>query len=354
MSIPTPLSMHPCTTSDPPRPPRRDCTADRLRALALFTALFGLLPRPAAADTVAILEFRVADLPPALKEQARRQVSDALQQAGHQVIPEEKMARQMKEIGLAPGCLAGPCLTKIGRTLEANRALTVGISAQGSSYDLTLSLMETGGGSILAQINQRCEVCNYKEVEEAVTMATSALLKQTLVYLSTHASLEIKSKPDGASVLIDSLPAGQTPISLVLTAGRHLVEIASPGAMTLQQEVVLEAGKTRVLDTNLMIKEPKWMDEKTQRSWLSVAPWHKWVALSAGLTLGGIGSSLWVLDGKEIADGRHVHDTETLGVTLVSLGAAAAVGALVFYWLEKPVPSYSGPNEQLPGRSNGQ
>ncbi len=328
----------------------------RNRPTLIFCALalpLVLAPRTADADTVAILEFRLTDLPPALREQARKRVQDALQKAGHLAIPEEQTTKKMKELSLAPGCFAGPCLTKIGRSLDANRALTVGISAQGSSYDLTLTLMETGGGSILAQINQRCEVCNFKEVEESVTHATSALLKQTLVYLSTHASIEIKSKPDGATVLIDNLPAGQTPLSLVLSPGRHLVEIASPGAMTLQQEIFLEAGKTRILDTNLMLKEPTWLAETSKRSSFTVAPWYKWVALSTGLTLGGLGSSLWILDGKEISGGRYVHDTKTLGVTMVGVGAAAALGTLVLYLLEKPVPCYTQPSELRTGKING-
>jgi hypothetical protein len=314
----------------------------RTRPLLCFLLFsIGVPSAVARAEGVALVEFRTTDLPPALIEQVRKRMVEVMRAEGYKVVPEEVVAKKMREISVIPGCTVGPCLARLGRALHTERALLGGVASQGSNYDLTLTLLETGGGTVLAQVSNRCEVCNFKEVEDTVIRATVELHKQGLVYLANHAILAISSTPTGATVLLDNLPAGKTPLSLVLSPGPHLLEVSANGAMAFKQEVVLAAGKTRSLRLDLSKKWRPWAIRvpivAPQAS--SLKPWWKWTALGVGLSAGVLGGGLWALDGRETSDERYVYDTKNAGLTMVSLGASAVVGAAILYFLERhPAP----------------
>jgi hypothetical protein len=306
----------------------------------LFLALCALtlvgFPSSATAESVVILELRTKDMPPALTEQVQRRLAEALKGERYRVIDEETVAQQMKEMSLAPGCSLGPCLARIGRSLKVDRAILAGLASQGSSYDIILTMLETGGGTMLAQITHRCEVCTFKEVESAIVRAAEDLHKTTLVFLSTRGSLVITSKPDGANVLLDSLPAGQTPVTLVVSPGEHLVEIVGQGGRATKQEVWLVAGKQKELYADLGVRVLVWgQGKKTMPPPSRIRPWMKWTALGVGVLLTGIGAGLWAMDGGTAADPRYVHDTRAGGITMVGLGSAAMVGGAALYLFER-------------------
>jgi hypothetical protein len=58
-------------------------------------------------------------------------------------------------------------------------------------------------------------------------------------------SLSISSSPSGATVFVDSVMAGTTPLDLVdVTAGNHLVEVKAPGYVTTTVQVSVKPGET--------------------------------------------------------------------------------------------------------------
>jgi hypothetical protein len=303
----------------------------RLLLLALLLA-----PRPATARSIAVLEFRYADMPKALVEQVRQRLLLTLGTQGYkEVLAEEAVSKKMREMSVPPGCTIGPCLSRVGRLLQVQRALTGGISGQGSSYDLSLTLLETGGGTALAQVTQRCDVCNFKEVEETAARALVQLQQQALVYLSTRATLTVTSAPRGAAMLLDGLPVGQTPVTVIIAPGRHTIEVSARGLTTVRQSVDLLAGKESALTLSLpaaqIVVPPPPVVQRAH-----VPGWLRWTTLGAGLGLGTVGGALWGIDGREKSDARYVHDTKAAGITLVTLGAGALISCGLIYLLDRP------------------
>ena len=69
-------------------------------------------------------------------------------------------------------------------------------------------------------------------------------------------TLSLSSSPSGASVFIDSVSMGTTPVTLAdLAPGNHLVEIKSPGYLTFSIQVTISAGETTTISPTL-VKNP--------------------------------------------------------------------------------------------------
>lgn len=308
------------------------------RPSVLLALLFAVLrPSPAAADSVAVLELRFVNIPPALGQQIQDQVHQSLSETGgYRVVTEAAAKERLAAEGSPAGCIIGPCLAGVGQTLRADRVLVGGISGQGTSYDVTLTLLETGGGMVLAQVSERCDVCNFMEAVRLVGAATEKLHKQSLVFLANHGVLVLTSEPPRAEVLLDGLPVGMTPMTRVLPPGRHTIEVATRGFAATTLRVALTPGKTREVRVTLSPAATFRDVDDTGDQPLRRRParWVKWVVLGAGVVAGGVGGSLLALDGRETTDPRYVHDTKTGGVALLSLGAAAAVAATLMSLVE--------------------
>jgi hypothetical protein len=285
-------------------------------------------------SSAAIVELRFNGVPPALEEQVRVRLRQALNLEGYKVVEEKRAQQQLRDEGAPPGCVVGPCLTRVTRGLKVERAVVGGVRGQGTSYELTLSLLETGGGSLLAQVNARCDVCSFKELEDSIARATTQLHKQSLVYLSTRSQLKVGSAPPGADVLLDDLLVGQTPLSHVATPGVHTLEVAFRGRGGVKQEVALGPGKTRIVHVDLgRFAPPPSVGSLAPRR---IPRWLVWSTLGAGAALCGAGAGLWALDGRETSDPRYLHDTRGAGIALVSVGATAIATSALLYLLDLP------------------
>jgi hypothetical protein len=292
-----------------------------------------LSPPPIPISSAAILELRFVDVPPALAEQLRQKLRHAFNLEGYKVLDEAGVRRQLRDV-VPPGCMVGPCLARVARALQVERALVGGVRGQGSSYDYTLTLLETGGGSLLAQVNARCDVCSFKELEDSIGRAASQLHKQSLGYLATRSLLRVQSSPPGAEILLDDLLIGRTPLSHVVTPGVHTIEVAVRGRAGVKQKVSLAAGKTRLLHVDLQRFTPVAGAGPGVRR--RIPRWLKWATLGAGVALAGTGAGLWAIDGREKTDPRFLHDTRDAGIALVSVGASALASSALLYFFEGP------------------
>ncbi len=312
------------------------CRASMWRIVGFWAALPILWSFPALAESVAIFELRFSDLPPALGEQIQKRLQGALAAEGYHVVQEERAAQKMREIGVPPGCAMGACLARVASALRVQRALIGGVGSHGSSYDITLTLLEGGGGTALSQVSKRCDVCNFKELEESVAGAAKELHRLALVFLSARSILVVDSVSSEADVFIDGLPVGKTPATRILAPGRHVVEVSGERNYAMRQEVFLEQGKTRVLKVNLKQARRDGSNGRPlqHRARPIIPAWLKWASWGAGVVLGGIGGGLWAIDGHGTSERDHVHETKAAGITLVSLGTASVVGGTLLYLLE--------------------
>ena len=229
----------------------------------------------------------------------------------------------------------GPCLTRVGEALEVDRVLVGEISGEGTSYDIMLTLLEIGGGTPLAQVSDRCDVCNFTEVEYAVARAFKKLIEHSQVFLSKRARLTIQSNPIDAEVYLDGLLTGKTPLTRVLIPGPHSIQVNRKGFPSNDQQVRLRPGEISMLKVSLLHQEVTKVDKPSAIHATSrVRPWIKWTVLGAGVLVGGLGGGLLALDGRESSDPRYVHDTRVAGITLLSIGGAALIAATLLSVLD--------------------
>jgi hypothetical protein len=312
-----------------------------------------LWPTRVRCDSLAILDLRFLKVPPALCDSLYTHIEKTMTQSGYYVMSKETTEEKITQAALPPGCTNGHCLTRIGKALKVNRVLVGGILAQGTSYDFTLSLLETDGGALLAQENQQCNVCTFKEVEEAVADSAQRLHRKALVFISSMASVLLETHPVQAQILLDGQLAGYTPLIRLLPPGRHTVVAVAEGFMATTQVVHLREGKTHALKIALISQQQK----RSPRSALPPRPlhsprsskWWQWIALGTGVLIGGIGGGLWAMDGSAMSDRRYVHDTKAAGISLLSVGGVTILGTAIFGLFNSSTPGSMGPPSMAAG-----
>lgn len=296
-----------------------------------------LVGQDAIADDLAILELRFSNVPPGLTKQIRQRARSVLEENDYKVKRQDGIRARLRSAGLPPGCSMGPCLSRVGQALEVDQVLVGELSGEGTSYDIILTLLETGGGTPLAQVSDRCDVCNFTEVEFAVARAFKKLLEQSQVFLSKRARLTIQSNPIDAEVLLDGLLAGKTPLTRVLIPGPHSIQVNRKGFLSNKQQVRLQPGETSTVKVSLLHPDVTRIDKpSTRRSTSRIHPWIKWSVLGAGVLVAGIGGGLMALDGNDSSDPGHVNDTQVAGITLLSVGGAALITATLLSLLDGP------------------
>jgi len=89
-----------------------------------------------------------------------------------------------------------------------------------------------------------------------VVNVTATPTPVTPVSSQTSGTLSVSSNPSGASVFVDSVSMGVTPITLAnIAPGSHLVEIKSPGYLAFSLQVSVNAGETTSISPAL-VKSP--------------------------------------------------------------------------------------------------
>ena len=121
---------------------------------------------PAAARPpmrIVVLDLTFQGVAPDLAQRYEQLLREELRRAGYDVIDRREARGLLEKLGVSPNCTIGPCLKQVGSVLSAPRAVIGSVVAQGSNYDATVTLLETGRGNAVAQALEHCEVCTADE-----------------------------------------------------------------------------------------------------------------------------------------------------------------------------------------------
>ena len=108
----------------------------------------------------------------------------------------------------------------------------------------------------------------YKQFEQKVrveagqTVTVQATLKPV-------GRLRILSTPSQATVLINGLPVGKTPLDQEVETGETVVRIEQPGFQAFEQTITIEGGKTQTLSRELAIAGPSEAEQLAEQRGLS-------------------------------------------------------------------------------------
>jgi hypothetical protein len=88
----------------------------------------------------------------------------------------ERMLEMLANTAWSPACLIGPCLAEVRAQTGAEYVVTAGVTGTGQSYRLTISLIETGGGTLVGQVTETCPACTVEDVASSAMLSTIELI----------------------------------------------------------------------------------------------------------------------------------------------------------------------------------
>src|SRR4029078_8835878 len=117
---------------------------------------------------------KVADA--SFRERVAQALSEGLIASGGEVV-----APPTGAAALPPdGCTTPACLAGAARATGAVLLLRAAVEEEGRSYTFKLEMLDGQSGAVLAQRENRCEICTDAEALEIATAAASALKAQAL------------------------------------------------------------------------------------------------------------------------------------------------------------------------------
>jgi hypothetical protein len=172
-----------------------------------------------------------------------------------------------------------------------------------------------------------------------MSLAAATLRARLEALARAPARFMIRTRPEGAKVVIDGKPMGTTPLDLTLSAGDRKVVFEHEGYTPLERTISVTRGVDEALDLD-MVPVPTSFPYRT-------AGWTA-IATSVVLAVGGIyllakhGSEVACSSNERDAGGNcpEVYKTNVAGATL--LGASAVMGTLGGVWIYLAQPATGG------------
>jgi hypothetical protein len=233
-------------------------------------------------------------------------------------------------------CQSATCYPAMAAALDASYLITAAVAESNKTYTMVLEIINGRTGAVLASNRERCETCGVEEAGEKMGLAASALRERLEIVSRDPAHILIRSRPPGASVIMDGRQAGVTPLDAELPGGAHHVQLVMSGHEPTARTFTVVSGVDESLDL-AMVAIP------------STFPFRAvgWTALGTGAALLVAGIVTMTIDNQEIgcsADEKDVNNhcpwvrsTKWWGATMLGVGAAAATtGGFFLYLAPRP------------------
>ncbi|MCR9165939.1 MAG: PEGA domain-containing protein [Nannocystaceae bacterium] len=252
----------------------------------------------------------------------------------------------------ASRCDALPCWQEEAAESGARYILGVRLDATQSDQSLAVTVTDLSDGTEVVQVTRTCELCGRTELEDLTADATATAIRKLESYASIETTLVIDSVPPGATVRIDGVEVGTTPLDIEATPGEHVVELLADGFAPVEQAVDVERGMRERLRLVMaeeappapIVEPPAPTDTgPTRRRGRVIA---SAALLGSGVAAVGAGVALLVLHGRPItgkcsganvdADGdcQFLRDTRLGGAVALGVGVAASAAGGVLLGLE--------------------
>jgi hypothetical protein len=246
-------------------------------------------------------------------------------------------------------CQSATCYPAMAIALGASYLITARVAESNKTYTLVMEIINGRTGGVLASNRDRCETCGAEEAGEKMGLAASALRDRLEAVSRAPARFTIRSRPAGATVVMDGKQAGVTPFDTELPGGPHNLQLVLPNYDALSRAFTVVSGVDEAMDLQLVAIPSKFP--------YRAAGWGS-VAGGAALLLTGI--LVMTLDNHEIAcsadqqdvNGRcpWVRSTKWWAATMIGVGAAAAtVGGVFLYLAPQPGTTTIGASAGVAG-----
>jgi hypothetical protein len=229
-------------------------------------------------------------------------------------------------------CQNATCYPAMASALDASYLITAAIAESNKTYTMVMEIINGRTGFVLASNRERCETCGAEEAGEKMGLAASALRERLEAVSRAPAHVLVRSRPAGASVLMDGHPAGVTPLDAELPGGAHHVQLFLSSHDPLARSFTVVSGVDEALDLDLAAVP-------TTFPYRAVG----WSAVAGGAALLVAGIVTMSLDNQEIGCSASekglanhcpwVRSTKWWGAAMIGVGAAAATTGGFFLYL---------------------
>lgn len=168
----------------------------------------------------------------------------------------EMKSQDLSEVKLVFGCTEErpDCMAKVGRSLGVDRLIFGSIrkSPQATTYTVSLKQLNVVDSTIEKYITEAVPADALRlgspQLNDLVGRWLPALLND-----SRRGGFRILTEPPGASVQLDGVPLGQTPLAFgEVEIGDHTVRIEKPGFPPIVRTITVRGGQSDELSINLM------------------------------------------------------------------------------------------------------
>ncbi len=304
-------------------------------ALCMSGQAGGQTAQAAEKQKVAIVRVEFAGgAPESVKGVLTRRLVDGLTAVAFDVLGGGLAGDRMVDGATASSCHNEACYPRVASALGAAYLVTVHVLEQQKSYVLNLELVNGNNGQVVGSNRERCEICGMDEVGEKMSLAAAALRSRLEALVRAPSRFVVRTRPEGARVLLDGKPVGQTPMELTLTAGAHKLRLHMEGYDAAERDLTTVSGVDENLELDLLRLPTKF-------PFVAAG----WGAIAASAIAVGVGTVLILTDGNEIdcekKDARghcpEIWKHGSLGAGVLGLGAA--LGTLGGVWLYLAAPS---------------
>ncbi len=289
-------------------------------ALAL-TLAFGGAPEP---ETVVVLPLELdGELPQKWIDEAQSRMRAGFGRSSVTLVESAP--------GGAVGCRDRACIRGLADT--ASHVATPRLRVSGErDYTFAIDVASTRTGEVVATVEGECDLCGFEEVGaliEAKAVAAAAALEKLR---AAFATVEIGTRPLGATVEVDGVVQGTTPLDLELAPGVHRLRVTKPGFVEQVFEYEAIEGMRKRVDIPLEAESPPGPDPAIRRSRdMFIAGG---VLGFLGLGAVGGGAALLAIDGEPYerdcqtdieGNCRYLYRTANAGIATIAVGAAGTI-----------------------------
>jgi hypothetical protein len=279
-----------------------------------FAFALAMVEAPAAdGPSVGVLPVHIeAELAAPDRRDAAEHFSQGLARSGFAIEP--------VRVEGADTCAEPTCYQNIAARAATPQLAGASVTQEGPDYHVRAFIIDGGSGETVVSAEGVCEICGMQELDEMIE-GLAARLRSKLSTTVRPTRLSVATTPSGATVLVDGISVGTTPLDVEVAPGAHEVEVQRDGyrSVAATEEVQLGATATASYRLQRAPNIPAWL------------PWTA-IAVGAGATVSGI--ALLAIDGNEIErdcnadiDGRcqYLHNTLPGGLVL-TIGGVATLG----------------------------
>jgi hypothetical protein len=232
-------------------------------------------------------------------------------------------------------CQDSACYPAMAWALGASYLITANIAESNKTYTMVMEIINGRTGGVLASNRDRCETCGAEEAGEKMGLAASALRERLEVVSRAPARIVIRSRPPGATVVMDGRQVGATPLDVELPGGPHHAQLYLRDHDPSSRSFTVVSGVDETLDLDLVAIPPRF-------------PYRTvgWSTLGGGAALIAAGIVTMTFDKHEIGCSArdqdvyghcpYVRSTNWWAASLIGIGVAAATTGGFFLYLAPP------------------